>query len=1194
MKGGRTFEWRVFSALLVLLDACTHNLSTGSQLVQQNTLCMTRQTRQTRATLYMPPCVRFVAAWAAILCCVAFCANGQGGCSAAARDYYAMTFCAECEVINGVPVASDRPTRRVNQTCVSPCLQPIPRPCIYLERPWLLGNVDISGQDRTSDPWQEQNFLRARCVYTRTSLECTSNSSRIDPFWSPFETVCPDYGGTLVSSGQTLFPFGSNNKTLVPGAIPYCRFGYYLFLAMSSGDPLAHPFCYLPLNAVPNRPVLAPLGPVVSYDFYVTLNSTDPNGQFARIGFDMTYDIDFPPSPTPSGGFGAVVCFSASIFIPDKLDCSSSAVFLHTFPAIANPTWNDVFVGPIMPARQTPMYYTLGGFAIQALSPADELRAFFPRALVLRTHEPSLFGARTAFGVAQETVRVLNQPLSAGLCAGRRCVGSTTSIGDLAVLNPTNDPCAASSCESRLTDAALALPVFDPALASLWPNPACTAISPGFPRCTSLNTSYPSLEFALSYIVAANLSGALRDGDACYADSSCVSESFCLNKKCTPAKTGTASCELFTCRECSPYGGTCTGPPVLEGSTCFRGCLDFDRGTCTATQACVGTPITGASCAASQGIFLPNVTTNGDCYLANCVVLPSFMETNRSTYLAPQYGTTGIPITFEAARLIVEDILLGTGGLTECTLSYALPGDPCNDANACTNSTECDGLGTCEPLTSFESWCLNTACASCNPATGLCTGTQAPDFLDCITACGDGATPWRGVCESGFCVSTAGRDPAVCRDFALEGYCNTTSCKTKINGRPIAQAANVLFDLDVLAPLANRSAVCNTTKLPDGETCFAASLSGDRCVVQEFCQAGFCSNVERFNCSQAIAQSTQCGNTTTAKCNPLSGACEAVPVRNGTACNDGNLCTTGDACFTFPSFPDEGICVPGPSIPCTTGGNPCIESATCDATTGQCVLTPVVNGRVCSLGVPFTGVCPQNGTCVGGLCVPPPGVCPVLNAVCAAAGCNATTGNCTVLNRPDNIGCNDGNQCTLFDKCTSGVCGGTAVSCLPVPTDCFALGNPICFPSTGCNYVPRPTGATCQGGRGRCDGVGTCVCQRVCLQGVCVYEALNGTSCACFPDYTGANCEIFAPLVTSTSITDFIDDVRDSVSDFASDNILYGIFALLAVFGLALCLVTLCRPSVQPVQIRYAASASDDALGRLSQMTPEQTQSDAR
>lgn len=1108
--------------------------------------------------------------------------RGQGGCSAAARDFYAMTFCAECEIVNGVPVASSRPTRRINQTCVSPCIQPIPRPCIYMERPWTTGAVDVTTTGRANGTYQSNFFLRAKCAYTRTQAECGVLGSG-GGAWSPFETTCPDYGGTVIaSSGQTFWPFGPNNKTLVPGAIPHCPTGYYGFVALSVSSLVAHPFCYLPSFTTQIPPVLAPLGNT-EYQFYVMLNSTGSTTQFARIDFDTDATI---PSPTVSGV--GVVCRGTDPSQNWAVNCSPAppGPYLHQWGGYFVPSWNDAPDGPVFAPLAAHLIYPDSSTTFASLgAPADELRMFFPASSTLRVHQPSYWGPRTAYGLAQEAGRVLGQPLATGLCGGGTCVASVTPTNGLATSNPTNDPCAGSSCVSRLTNAALALvPPFDPATPSYWTTPACTPISTGYPRCTSLDAGYPSLAYASSFLVFGNQSGALARGDPCNPASSCVSEAFCFEGRCTPSKTGTASCELFTCRECSPYGGTCTGPPVLTGNKCYRGCLNLDQGTCTASQSCVGDPITGIGCAASQGIFLPNATVNGDCYVANCVVLPSFMETNRTTYAAPQYGTSGIPVTFEDAALILEDILLGTGGLTECTLSYAAGGDPCNDLNACTNETECSGFGTCETLKTYDPWCLATACVYCNPTSGTCTGPVAPDFFSCVSACAEGPA-YQGYCQSGVCDASF-RDPAVCVDFSSLGHCNTSSCRTQITGARVPQEPGFTFSQDALVAAAGALPLCNTTNLAAGDPCFAAALGGDRCVVQETCTAsGACGNIVRFNCSDVIAQTSECGNVTTAKCNAGTGACEALPVANGTACNDGNLCTTGDTCFAFPAFPDIGVCVPGPSIPCSTGGNPCVESATCDPDTGLCILTPAVNGIICSLGVPFTGVCPQNGTCLGGLCVPPSGTCPPLNAVCAAAGCNTTTGNCTIINRPDGLGCNDGNKCTEFDTCTAGSCAGITISCLPLPTDCFILGSPVCVPTpsagSGCNYAPLPSGTTCLGGRGRCDSVGTCVCQRACIQGTCVYEALNGTSCACFTDYTGANCEIYDPLITSTAISDFYEDTKKTITDFFNDNTRYLIWAALAVFGLASSLVGLCRPSVRTIDVEYTASTSDAALERV-------------
>ena len=81
---------------------------------------------------------------------------------------------------------------------------------------------------------------------------------------------------------------------------------------------------------------------------------------------------------------------------------------------------------------------------------------------------------------------------------------------------------------------------------------------------------------------------------------------------------------------------------------------------------------------------------------------------------------------------------------------------------------------------------------------------------------------------------------------------------------------------------------------------------------------------------------------------------------NGTACNDGNACTTVDRC-------DKGLCVGSSPVVCPSTGNACVKSF-CDPNDGQC-LKAVANGVACDDGNPST----TGETCVAGNCAPPPG-----------------------------------------------------------------------------------------------------------------------------------------------------------------------------------------------------------------------------
>src|SRR5690348_692313 len=48
---------------------------------------------------------------------------------------------------------------------------------------------------------------------------------------------------------------------------------------------------------------------------------------------------------------------------------------------------------------------------------------------------------------------------------------------------------------------------------------------------------------------------------------------------------------------------------------------------------------------------------------------------------------------------------------------------------------------------------------------------------------------------------------------------------------------------------------------------------------------------------------------------------------------------------------------------------------------------------------------------------------------CATAHCNTTTGRWSCSNKANGTACDDANACTYGDHCTSGVCGGTSITC---------------------------------------------------------------------------------------------------------------------------------------------------------------------
>jgi hypothetical protein len=131
-------------------------------------------------------------------------------------------------------------------------------------------------------------------------------------------------------------------------------------------------------------------------------------------------------------------------------------------------------------------------------------------------------------------------------------------------------------------------------------------------------------------------------------------------------------------------------------------------------------------------------------------------------------------------------------------------------------------------------------------------------------------------------------------------------------------------------------AECSFPSRPEGAACD----DHNGCTTGEACHAGVCSGGTSITC----AATDSCHDA--GVCNPSSGLCSNPAKANGTSCNDGSLCTSGDAC-------QAGACS-GTAITCAGGADAC-HPGVCDAATGSCV-----NPNACTLY--GTGNIPSNTT----------------------------------------------------------------------------------------------------------------------------------------------------------------------------------------------------------------------------------------
>jgi hypothetical protein len=262
-------------------------------------------------------------------------------------------------------------------------------------------------------------------------------------------------------------------------------------------------------------------------------------------------------------------------------------------------------------------------------------------------------------------------------------------------------------------------------------------------------------------------------------------------------------------------------------------------------------------------------------------------------------------------------------------------------------------------------------------------------------------------------------------------------------------------------------------------------------------------------------------------CDPVLFTCINEPLADRTACDDGNPCTTADACTS-------GVCTGGPLRNCSDG-NICTADR-CDRivnpTTG-CVNAPVI--------------CPDVPCFQASSCAEPGGCRPGPPVVCGAGlFCNRTTGVCEPKTCNVNGDCDDGNFCTDdtcdlgthfcsnpprtgaappgcddanvcdgLETCVSGVCTpGTPLACddgdvCTMETGCDATGGCQRTPVHGCCHAP----ADCPG-HNLCTSCDANVC------GVIPECCLNDTDCDDANECTDDSCSGAGPGVAGTCVHD--------------------------------------------------------------------------
>ena len=566
--------------------------------------------------------------------------------------------------------------------------------------------------------------------------------------------------------------------------------------------------------------------------------------------------------------------------------------------------------------------------------------------------------------------------------------------------------------------------------------------------------------------IPANTGGACDDGVPCTHDD------FCWNGACVGFEPDCSALDdACNVGVCDPDSGECTPEPVNDGGLCDDGNLCTANDTCL-DGVCAGTP---PDCSA-----LDSDCTVGVCDPASgqCTVEPANEGggcDDGNACSVDDFCSNGVCVAFEADCSGYDDacnvgVCNPVTGL--CDREPINEGGACDDGNGCTENDTCSA-GVCGG-TPKDCSALDGACVSgvCLGTTGICTVEPfneggACDDGDACTGndtcagglCAGAAVDCSGLtdaCNDGACIGSSGLCAAVPANEG--GTCDDGDLCTINDSCAGGVCAGEVVDCSALDSDCTLG-VCD----PDTGACMAVAVSeggacddGDGCTVNDACVSGACVG-ELKDCS-ALEDACNLG-----ACIGTSGVCAAVPANDGGACDDGDACTGADTCL-------DGVCA-GDAVDCSGLDDAC-NIGVCAGTSGLCEAQPVNEGGTCDDGE----LCTVNDSCAGGTCAGVPVDCSALDDACNVGVCDPATGACVAEPRFEGGGCDDGDPCTVNDTCSVGVCAGEPLDC-SVLDDACNVG--VCDANSGtCVLEPRADGTACDDGNG-------CTDSDACTSGVC-------------------------------------------------------------------------------------------------------------
>ncbi len=227
------------------------------------------------------------------------------------------------------------------------------------------------------------------------------------------------------------------------------------------------------------------------------------------------------------------------------------------------------------------------------------------------------------------------------------------------------------------------------------------------------------------------------------------------------------------------------------------------------------------------------------------------------------------------------------GTVGECVVVPGDKGAACDDGLFCTVMDACDDKGQCKGGAPNDCGMSPPPCTdlTCDETSKTCSTAPSQEGAPCVATdlCLVNTT-----CQSGQCKGTP-------RDCSFSPYteCNTVACN------PTTGLCDATPDATKNGTMCGLSGdICST-----GKTCMAGQCAGgtpkDCSALTQGCVNGVCDANSGSCTTMPVPMGGMCAAATD-QCNQgicnMNGVCQAMPLANGTACNDHKSCTSNDTC----------------------------------------------------------------------------------------------------------------------------------------------------------------------------------------------------------------------------------------------------------------------------------------------------------